>query len=85
MEATANSRRRVNMIATSGLIRINWSQLPNLFFFFLNLVLIIKFIEWSTKPVCLSLMCFFNRGNTKGTNASKSFVFDACVYMYCFI
>ena len=27
--------------------------------------------EWSTKPACRSLMCFFKRGDTKGTNSSK--------------
>ena len=30
-----------------------------------------KSTEWSTIPVCPSLMCFFNMGNTKGTNSSK--------------
>ena len=30
-----------------------------------------KLTEWSTIPVCPSLMCFFNRGDTKGTNSSK--------------
>ena len=28
--------------------------------------------EWSTIPVCPSLMCFFDRGNTKGTNSPKN-------------
>ena len=27
--------------------------------------------EWSTIPACPSLMCFFNRGDTEGTNSSK--------------
>ena len=27
--------------------------------------------SWSTIPVCPSLMCFANRGNTEGTNPSK--------------
>ena len=27
--------------------------------------------EWSTIPACPRLMCFFNRGNTEGTNSSK--------------
>ena len=27
--------------------------------------------EWSTIPACPSLMCYFNRGNTAGTNSSK--------------
>ena len=30
-----------------------------------------KSTEWSMIPACLSLMCFFNRGNTEGTNSSK--------------
>ena len=32
-----------------------------------------KSTEWSTitVPACPSLMCFFNRGGTKGTNALK--------------
>ena len=29
-------------------------------------------MEWSTIPACPSLMCFFNRGDTEGTNYSKS-------------
>ena len=28
-------------------------------------------MEWSTIPACPSLMCFFNRGDTKGTNSLK--------------
>ena len=30
-----------------------------------------KSTEWSTVPACPSLMCFFNRGNTVGTNCEK--------------
>ena len=30
-----------------------------------------KSTEWSTIPACPSLMCFFNRGDTEGTNSSK--------------
>ena len=30
-----------------------------------------KSTEWSTIPACPSLMCFFNRGITEGTNSSK--------------
>ena len=41
-----------------------------------------KSTEWSTIPACPSLMCFFNRGDTEGTNSSKFFVFDVCV---CFV
>ena len=42
--------------------------------FFLNTFLksgIEKSTEWSTIPACPSLMCFFNRGDTEGTNSSK--------------
>ncbi len=42
--------------------------------FFLILFLksgIDKSTEWSTIPACPSLMCFFNRGDTEGTNSSK--------------
>ena len=28
-----------------------------------------KSTEWSTIPACPSLMCFFNRGDTEGTNS----------------
>ena len=31
-----------------------------------------KSTEWSTIPACPSLMCFFNRGDTEGTNSSKN-------------
>ena len=31
-----------------------------------------KSTEWSTIPVCLSLTCFCNRGDTEGTNSSKN-------------
>ena len=30
-----------------------------------------KSTEWSTIPACPSFMCFFNRGDTKGTNSLK--------------
>ena len=30
-----------------------------------------KSTEWSTIPACPSLMYFFNRGDTKGTNSLK--------------
>ena len=30
-----------------------------------------KSMEWSMIPASPSLMCFFNRGDTKGTNSSK--------------
>ena len=41
---------------------------------FLNFFLksgIDKSKEWSTIPACPSLMCFFNSGDTEGTNSSK--------------
>ena len=30
-----------------------------------------KSTEWSTIPACPSLRCFFNRGDTEGTNSSN--------------
>ena len=42
--------------------------------FFFNTFLksgIDKSTEWSTILACPSLMCFFNRGDTEGTNSSK--------------
>ena len=30
-----------------------------------------KSTEWSAIPACPSLMCFFNRGDTEGTNSSN--------------
>ena len=29
-------------------------------------------MEWSTIPACPNLMCFFNWGDTEGTNSSKN-------------
>ena len=41
-------------------------------FFFTSLKYgIDKSTEWSTVPACPSLMCFFNKGDTEGTNSSK--------------
>ena len=40
-----------------------------------------KSTEWSTIPVCHSLMCFFNGGNTKGTNFLK--ILCLIVYGLC--
>ena len=37
-------------------------------------------MEWSMIPACPSLMCFFNRGNTEGTNSSESLCL-MCVYV----
>ena len=31
-----------------------------------------KSTEWSEIPACPSPMCFFNRGDTEGTNSSKT-------------
>ena len=44
-------------------------------FFFVVVVFqsgIDKSTEWSTIPACPSLMCFFNRGHTEGTNSLKN-------------
>ena len=44
-----------------------------------------KSSEWSTIPAIPaypSLVCFFNRSDTEGTNSLKKFVFDICV---CFV
>ena len=30
-----------------------------------------KSTEWSTIPACPSFICFFNRGDTEGTNSPK--------------
>ena len=43
---------------------------PFLFYTFLKSG-IDKSAEWSTIPACPSLICFFNSGNTEGTNSSK--------------
>ena len=48
-----------------------------------------KSTEWSTIPACPSLMCFFNRGDTEGTNSSKilcpMFVYVLCGFVSCLI
>ena len=44
---------------------------PFLFFYTFLKSCIDKSTEWSTIPACPSLMCFFNRGDTEGTNSSK--------------
>ena len=41
----------------------------------------LKHFFFFTIPACHSFMCFFNRGETKGTNSSK-ILFDVCV---CFV
>ena len=40
-----------------------------------------KSTEWSMIPVCPSLMCFFNGGNTKGPNSSNFFVYVCFLYI----
>ena len=39
-----------------------------------------KLTEWSTTPACPSLMCFFNRGDTEGTNSLRV-LFSMFVYV----
>ena len=50
-------------------------HLYNIFKFFIAICFlksgIDKLTELSMIPVCPSLMCFFNRGNTEETNSSK--------------
>ena len=41
------------------------------FILFLKKSGIYKSSEWSTIPACPSLMCFFNRDDSEGTNSSK--------------
>ena len=38
-------------------------------------------------PACPSFVCFFNRGNTEGTNSSKilCLMFDFFVVVVCFV
>ena len=44
-----------------------------------------KSTEWSMMPACPSLLCFFNRGDTEGTNSSKilcpMFVYVLCKFV----
>ena len=44
---------------------------PFLFYTFFYKSAIDKSTEWSTIPACPSLTCFFNRGDTEGTNSSR--------------
>ena len=41
-----------------------------------------KSTEWSTIPACPSLMCLFNRSDTKETNSSK-ILCSMFVYVLC--
>ena len=43
-----------------------------------------KSTEWSTISACPSLMCFFNRGDTEGTNSSK-ILCPMCVYVLFYV
>ena len=43
-----------------------------------------KSMEWSTIPACPSLMCFFNKGDTEGTNSSK-ILFSMFVYVLFYV
>ena len=43
-----------------------------------------KFTEWSTIPACPSLMYFFNRGDTEGTNSLKILCL-MCVYALFYV
>ena len=56
---------------------------PFLFYTFLKSG-IDKSTEWSMILGCPSRMCFFNRGDTKGTNSSKKFCVR-CLCMFCFM
>ena len=43
-----------------------------------------KLTEWSMIPACPSLICFFNRSNTEGTNFSKKMcLMFVCVFFLC--
>ena len=37
-----------------------------------------KSTEWSTVPACPSLVCFFNRGDSEGTNSPKFLCLCVC-------
>ena len=37
-------------------------------------LMFINWTEWSTIPLCPSLMCSLKRGNMEGTNSSKIYV-----------
>ena len=45
--------------------------IASVYFFFILFFKKSGIDEWSTIPACPSLMCFFNRGYTEGTNSSK--------------
>ena len=68
-KTTSNHRLSINHIMhlCDILIFLLLLSIPFLYFF-LNLVLINR---RNGRPACPSLMCFFNRGDTEGTNSSK--------------
>ena len=43
-----------------------------------------KSTEWSTMPACPGLVCFFNGGDTEGTNSSK-ILCPMCVYVLFYV
>ena len=56
-------------------------------FHFLSCILFLKsgvekLTEWSMVPACLSLMCFFNRGNFQREYFFKNFVSRLCTFCY---
>ena len=55
---------------------------PFLFYTFLKSG-IDKLMEWSTIPACPSFMCFFNRGDTEGTNSSKILWSVFVYFLFC--
>ena len=44
-----------------------------------------KSTEWSMIPDCPSLMCFFNRGGTEGTNSSSKILCSMFVYVLFYV
>ena len=67
------------------IIYIFFASVHSFFFLFLNSFLksgIDKSTEWSMIPVCPSLMCFFNRGDTEGTNSSEILCLIVYVLFY---
>ena len=59
------------------------ASVHSFFILFLNLVLINQ-RNGPRIPVCPSLMCFFNRGDTEGTNSSK-LLCPMFVYVLCYV
>ena len=42
-----------------------------------------KSAEWSTIQACSNLMCFFNGGDTEGTNSSKNLCSMVVYVLFC--